>query len=122
MRIVTGHEGSILNNAIQINADERDDSGGSHRYEINIHKTDGQVPGFQVVEFQKGPLLESGHNGVTAEALLAIVIDRLEGFNEGKYRCRENSLAITHIQEALHWLQHRTASRQKRGVEGTHQV
>lgn len=122
-RIITGHEGSTLNNAISINSDERDESGGAHRYVARIDNPPHLMPSVCCyVQFQKGPLKEAGLNGISDEALLAIVVDRLEGFNEGKYRCRENSLAITHIQEALHWLQHRTNSRQRRGVEGTHQV
>ena len=80
------------------------------------------LTGRSFVQFQNGPLKETGHNGISDEALLAVVIDRLEGFNSGPYRCRENSLAITHLEEAMHWLNHRTASRQRRGVEGTHAV
>lgn len=38
----------------------------------------------------------------------------------GKFRCRQNALAITHLEEALHWCQERTAEREARGVEGTH--
>jgi len=122
-RSISGHEGSALNNAITIVSDERDESGGAHYYQASIDSPVHIAPVVQcIIRFQTGPLKEAGLNGISDEALLAIVVDRLEGFNEGPYRCRENSLAITHIQEALHWLQHRTNSRQRRGVEGTHQV
>jgi hypothetical protein len=118
MRQVHGHEGSTLNNALQITADDRDEKGGSHEYECTL--TDGPTVG--TVKFQNGPLKEAGLNGMSDEALLAIVIDRLEGWNSGPYKSRYNALAITKLEEALHWLEARTKDRQKRGVEGTHTV
>jgi len=69
------------------------------------------------VEFQRGPVTESGVNGVTNEALLALVAHRLLHLN-GKFPCRENALAITKVQEALHWLEARTRDRIARSVEG----
>ena len=74
---------------------------------------------FGHVEFQNGPINERGVNGCQHEDLLVIVIDRLEHFQKGKFNCRENDLALTKIQEALHWLEARTKDRVKRGVEGT---
>ena len=70
------------------------------------------------VNFQSGPILENGINGCHHEDLLVIVLDRLQSFQKGNYSCRENALAITKIEEALHWLNHRTSNRQSRGVEG----
>lgn len=60
--------------------------------------------------------------GAFVETVLRAALQRIQYYNEGKFRCRENSLAITHIEEALHWLAARTADREQRGVEGTHQV
>ena len=74
------------------------------------------------VKFQKGPVKENGVNGCHNEDLIAIVIDRLEHLNQGQFACRENSIAITKLEEALLWLNKRTQDRVKRGVEGTHQV
>jgi len=74
------------------------------------------------VHFQNGPIKESGVNGCHNEDLMAIVIDRLRHFQAGEFNCRENALALTHMEEALHWLRHRTAARVARGVEGTHEV
>jgi hypothetical protein len=71
--------------------------------------------------FQNGPIKEVGVNGVTHEALLAILIDRMRSFQKGPYSCRENAIALTHLEEALMWLQRRTVERIKRGVEGTHE-
>lgn len=76
------------------------------------------------IDWQNGPLNRGEDrlepNGCFVETVINAAIQRLEYYNESKFRCRENSLAITHLQEALHWLQHRTADREKRQVEGTH--
>ncbi len=74
------------------------------------------------IVFQNGPIPECGVNGVTQEALLAIVADRLRSFQRGPYACKANACALTHIEEAQHWLQQRTIERMRRGVEGTHSV
>src|SRR3990167_7269283 len=107
---------------------------GSHKYTDVL--TDGYVgPGnahhhylikakggddFVGLRFQDGPIKESGVNGIMDENLLAIVIDRLRGFQNGPYKCRENAIALTKLEESLMWLKERTAGRQARGVEGTH--
>ena len=102
-------------------ADEPGQGGACHEY--YICRADGRddTPAgeFGHVQFQNGPIKESGVNGCHQEDLLAIVIDRLQSFQSGDFKCRENALAITKIEEAMHWLNHRTAGRVKRGVEGT---
>lgn len=55
------------------------------------------------------------------EALLAVIIDRLQCFQAGPYACRENAIALTKLEEAMMWLQKRTRDRLARGVEGTHE-
>lgn len=72
------------------------------------------------LKFQDGPIGEVGTNGITHEALLAVLIDRLQSFQRGEYACRENAIALTHLEDAMHWLQHRTRARVSRGIEGTH--
>lgn len=72
----------------------------------------------ELIEFQHGAVCEAGVNGVTMEALLAIVADRLQAFQRGPMACRENALALTKIEEALHWLQTRTRRRLAVGAEG----
>lgn len=74
---------------------------------------------FGHVHFQNGPIKENGVNGCHQEDLLAIVIDRLRSFQAGDFACRENAIALTKLEEALMWLNKRTADRVKRGVEGT---
>jgi len=60
-------------------------------------------------------------NGTTLEEMLRVSIARLSDLND-RYGCRENSLAITKMQEALMWLNKRTEDRKSRGVEGKHEV
>lgn len=76
---------------------------------------------FQTVHFYK--MNEDGtyKNGTTIEQMLTVCIARLNSLNE-KFQCRENSLAITKMEEACMWLNARTSDRIKRGVEGTHQA
>lgn len=74
------------------------------------------------VSFQKGPIKEAGVNGAMNEDLIAMVIDRLQSFQESDFKCRENAVAITKLEEALMWLRKRTQDREDRGVEGTHKV
>ena len=94
--------------------------GACHKYAVA--KTDAEDPLFRhfaYVKFQRGPIKEHGVNGCHHEDLIAIVIDRLKSFQQGVFICRENALAITKLEEAVHWLRHRTNDRINRGVEGT---
>lgn len=75
----------------------------------------------QRISFQNGPVKEAGYNGNSHEALLAILLDRLEGFQAGPYKCHDNEVALDHLQSARLWLHKRTMDRLARGVEGTHQ-
>lgn len=59
-------------------------------------------------------------DGAFVETVIQIVIDRLQFYQSGKFSCQENAIAIIKLQEALHWLNHRTTDREKRSVEGTH--
>lgn len=126
MRQLTDHIVSG-DQAVQVTisvSDEPGQGGANHRYHIDWngdHAWLNDIPNSCDIHFQEGPIKEFGVNGITQEALLAIVIDRLRGSQEGQYRCRENAIALTHCEEALMWLQRRTVARIKRGVEGTNQ-
>lgn len=121
MREITDHAIGGLNEALIITArDEPGDGGASHEYHVAFETGEGRAAAV-LIQFQKGPLKEYSINGISNEALLAIVIDRLRGFQSGEFKCRENACALTKIEEALMWLQLRTVHRLKRGVEGTHE-
>ena len=72
--------------------------------------------------FQNGPIHEVGVNGITHEALIAILIDRLEGFQAGPYAHPANAAALAGLRAAQEALHGRTRERMDRGVEGTHTV
>lgn len=116
MRTIVIHHASDLNRNLSITADEKAEAGASHNYSIDPIDSAGCA--LAKIKFQKGAMKDVGFNGVSDEALLAIVIDRLRGFQSGPFPCRENALALTKIEEAMHWLNARTADRVARGVEG----
>lgn len=92
--------------------------GANYKYSISRNKIGSAFGEYGSVSFQSGPIKENGVNGCHQEDLLAIVIDRLQSFQEGPYPCRENAIALTKCQEAMHWLNHRAQNRTKRGSEG----
>jgi hypothetical protein len=129
MREIHDHKVNPTNDTLTIvAADEPAGGGAHHRYTIEGFDTESnssqRFEAFSRTEilFQKGPISEVGVNGVTHEALLAIVADRLRSFQTGPYACKANACALTHIEEAQHWLQQRTLERMRRGVEGTHKI
>ncbi len=97
--------------------DERGAGNANHAYHVRTTDNPRLIVGS--IAFQNGPIKEKGVNGVMNEDLIAIVIDRLQGFQSGDYKCRENAIAITKLEEALLWLNKRTRDRERRGVEGT---
>lgn len=128
MREIIEHKVNPANDTLRIVVTDEPGSGGAnHRYLISGFDPstnaayDGD-PRYAVVMFQNGPINEVGVNGLTHEALLAIVADRLRSFQAGPFSCKANACALTHIEEAQHWLQQRTSERMRRGVEGTHAV
>lgn len=71
----------------------------------------------QVIQFQNGPILDNGHNGIQNEDVLNLLLVRMRVLNK-RFPCRENSLAITKMEEALMWLEMRSKLRVEQGVEG----
>ena len=101
--------------------DEKGAGGANHSYRVVSMATVGENETpvvYANVDFQHGAIKENGINGCHNEDLIAIVIDRLQGFQSGDFACRENAIALTKLEEALLWLNKRTNDRIKRGVEG----
>ena len=87
--------------------DEKGNGNANHEYEV---QRDDET--LCKINFQNGARNEQGSiAGVTESDLLEIVRHRLMCFNSGEYRCRENACALTHIEEALMWLDKRTQDR-----------
>lgn len=72
--------------------------------------------------FQNGPIPEAGVNGITHEALLEVLIDRLNGFQSGPFACQANADCLNHLKAAQEILLNRTRERMARGVEGSHKA
>lgn len=134
MRELNDHKVNPANDTLTIKVlDEPGHGGANHVYAI-LAPQDAEPPGScgdgpeqvianrAILRFQNGPIAECGVNGITQEALLTVVADRLRSFQAGPYSCKENAVALTHIETALLWLQKRTLDRMRRGVEGTHKV
>ncbi len=121
MRTITTHHTNECNRAIRVLADDRDERAGnsSHCYQCEV---DNDPSAVVIINFQRGPIKEAGINGITNEVLLAIVIDRLEGFQSSKFACKENERALEHCRESLAYLEERTKNRELRGVEGTNKL
>jgi len=124
MHAITDHKLNGLNEAIEVTAmDEPGPGGANHRYSLRVISPPGGydiVSGSVVIDFQKGPINEAGLNGLSNEALIAVLIDRMRGFQSGPFASRDNDLALAHLEQALMWLHKRTRERMARGVEGTH--
>lgn len=87
-----------------------------------VHTGDEKEDLLCIVHFQEGPIKECGVNGVCNEDLIAMVIRRLEGFQNSEFKCKENEMALDKLKESLMWLRVRTTAREMRNVEGTHNV
>ena len=120
MRELTDHvvKGDSINHQLKIEVQAVLGSGGAH-YEYLISGPIGEHVASTRISFQNGPIREAGVNGITQEALLAVVIDRLRAFQAGPFATDDNKIALDRCREALHHLQARTRKRIERGVEGT---
>lgn len=84
---------------------------------LNFKRDKDDTLRFQKIKFYEMDTDGSYDNGTTLEEMLRVSIERLQDLNN-RFACRENSIAITKMQEALMWLNERTKNREKRGVEG----
>lgn len=77
------------------------------------------------VSWQNGPLGRGSDrrepNGAFVETVIAAAIDRLEFYQKSKFACSANGNAIEYLSRALMFLEQRTADREAREVEGTHE-
>lgn len=101
---------------------------GTH-YELPIYEVvDGQgiveTGETHSIKFVRGSKLKDEEvekrEGTLHEHLLSVMIEDLK-YKSTLVPSRETSLAITHLQEAQHWLEERTNAREAAGVLGTYQ-
>ena len=121
MRTLEDHKVNPTNDTLTVTVLDEPGSGGAcHQYRITSNDPSFHVP--TEIYFQNGPINEVGVNGLTHEALLAILCDRMRGFQSGPYASADNAEALTCMEQAQTALQRRTRARMARGVEGTHTV
>jgi hypothetical protein len=111
--------------------DETGPGGANHLYLIckegtgYIENDSLHVPGEDAIteiQLQCGPRKEENSiHGAIDTDLLEIVRDRLKAFQAGPFSSRENACALTHIEEALMWMNRRVEDRIERNVLGTNQ-
>jgi hypothetical protein len=125
MRELTGHKVNPANDVLKVEVlDEPSTGGACHRYLITVPRDverDTDTVRY-AIHFQHGAINEVGVNGITHEALLAILIDRLEHFQKGSFANSYNATALSHLQDAQSALLERTRERMARNVEGTHTI
>jgi hypothetical protein len=97
-----------------------------HDVDFSGNPTGGISRGLGIdITWQNGPLGRGADrkepNGAFVEGVIQAALHRLEFYQFGKFKCRENALAITKLEEALHWCHARTERREMQGVEGTYQ-
>lgn len=104
--------------------DEKGPGGANHKYAIcPLYGSECQTVPLQdtILQFQKGARKdENSIHGVLDTDLLEIVRDRLKVFQAGEFSTRENACALTHIEEALMWMNRRVEDRIERNVLGTY--
>lgn len=73
------------------------------------------------VRMQNDVVSEVGVCGVQVGELIHFPLALIRFLNK-KFPCRENSLTVTKLEEALHWDRARTEDRKARGVEGRNEA
>lgn len=100
--------------------DEKGNGGANHFYQIDLQTIEDDCDVVTYIQFQNGARkLKDSISGVIDTDLLEIVRDRLIGFQSGEFSSRENAVALTHIEEALMWMNRRVEDRIERQVLGT---
>lgn len=103
---------------------------------VEGNPTGGTVKGVGIdIKWQEGPLgwdyVKNTYpegvtpNGAFTEDICLALIERVKFFQEGgtpagKFKCRENAIVLTHLEEALMWMQKRHDARVARNVQGEH--
>lgn len=112
MTVVNAHKSNVPsdpNNKLHVEGFGESCGGAHHTYKVSHEGGPDHV----TLDFMT---LERA--GLTNEVLLAIVYDRLRGFQGGQFPCEENERAMTHVHSALHSLKNRTNRRHHAGLEG----
>jgi hypothetical protein len=126
-KLIDSHEvtGAASNLQIRVDDEPAQPGGANHCYRIDgftaLLANGDHAIGADIL-FQNGPIPQVGNNGLTIEALLAVIAHRLEGFQNGPFASADNEEALDGVLKAMGALQRRTRNRIARQVEGTYQA
>lgn len=120
-RISTIQKREKLNEVYAV--DEKGNGGANHKYVISYEVFPVGKPKetheIATIQLQNGARKEENSiHGVIDTDLLEIVRHRLQCFQVGPFASRENACALTHIEEALMWMNRRVEDRIERNVLG----
>lgn len=110
MREIETHRDGAVNDKVRIVAMNYGPGGAPDLYDIEAGWAGSGYAG-------RFRFAKAGETGLTNEVLLAVVADRLAGFQAGPYACEENREALPLIETALELLKGRTARRIAQGTE-----
>jgi hypothetical protein len=120
-RCVNDHITNELNAKLLIEVLDQPNNAGAN----NVYRVTGFEDGRESMDlvFQNGNPHVVGAIGITHEVLLAILIDRLRGFQNGPFQNEHNAKTLWYLEQALGELAlgelaKRTQERIARGVEG----
>ena len=107
------------------NNDMKQDIKAVNNTDYNDNPTGGFVIGVGIeIAWQNGPLGRGAErkkpNGAFVETVIEAAAQRIRFYQQSKFACERNANALFHLESALAELEARTAERDTRGVEGTH--
>jgi hypothetical protein len=114
------HEGDSMSENLENLSPEAQESLDGSPATVEILSEDGKET-YGWLRFQCGPIKEHGKNGTTIEEVIQKLIERLEGFQNGPFKCEENDKALAHLDGAKESLEDRTRRRIADGTEGTNE-
>ena len=118
--ITTHHDGHGVNESIIISRFDEGPGSAPHAYSCSIATVHNNLRYMAAqIQFQKVPVNDPDSTpGVTEIAILAIVLDRLISLQGSESGCRDNFIAITHIEHAISALKDMEDKRAAREVDG----
>ena len=98
--------------------DDKGNGGANHRYQI-VDVSNPDIVYGNIILQNGARKLDNSVHGVLDTDLLEIVRHRLQCFQKGPFATRDNAVALTHVEEALMWMNRRVEDRIERDVLGT---
>ena len=97
---------------------------GYHLTDANGSPAGGMTTGMGIgICWQNGPLGRGEDHqepsGAFVEGVIAAAIDRIKFYQNSKFKCHANRVALELLRDALDELNMKTYEREERGVEGT---